>query len=353
MTSDSMNAILRGLAEQGAPPSHLRRIEALRQLCERSPGCVGLALVGSYAQQRGDRISDLDLVALFTGGDADSYLVQANEILCSEEWLSAYSGRVGVRGSFCKYVFLDFSSCELYALDLPTSLKLRRPYVRVWDPIGLLVTLETEGLPPRHEDFEAYQHGDDGLLWELFDCIKWLKRGRTELTKSYLRKLVAKLPPEESNEVVSPLSELESQPCLPMAPNKACAVVLRDSDAGPELLVFAHPGAGIQLVKGSIEPGEACAEAALRELWEEAGVAAATVTRDLGVWDSGFEGQVWSFSLCAPAAELPDAWEHHAADDGGHVFRFFWHPLATLPTSQWHPVFRGALGFIQRAVRPG
>jgi len=135
-----------------------------------------------------------------------------------------------------------------------------------------------------------------------------------------------------------------------MTPNKACAVVLRDSAQGAELLVFAHPIAGIQLVKGTIEPGESCDEAALRELEEEAGVSAATVTRQLGVWQSGFECQVWSFSLCVPAAPLPDAWAHQAEDDGGHLFRFFWHPLAAAPTNQWHPLFQGALGFIQNAA---
>ena len=136
----------------------------------------------------------------------------------------------------------------------------------------------------------------------------------------------------------------------PMAPNKACAVILRKSIQGTELLVFAHPIAGIQLIKGSIEPGESGAQAALRELEEEAGVSDATVIRHLGVWHSGFEGQVWSFSLCAPTSPLPDAWVHHAADDGGHLFRFFWHPLAAAPTNQWHPLFQRALGFVQNAV---
>jgi hypothetical protein len=155
-----------------------------------------LALVGSYAKNCGDRISDLDLVAFFSDGAAESYLLQAHELLNSEEALSAYAGSYRAEGNFWKYVFLDFSSCELYALNLPTALKLRRPYIAVWDPTSLLATLEVDEPPPQQEDFEPYQHGDDGLLWELFDCIKWLKRGRTELTKNYLRKLVGKLPPQ-------------------------------------------------------------------------------------------------------------------------------------------------------------
>jgi hypothetical protein len=51
----------------------------------------------------------------------------------------------------------------------------------------------TDGPPPPHETFEAYPHGDAGLIWELVDCIKGLKRGRVQLTKDYLRKLADRL----------------------------------------------------------------------------------------------------------------------------------------------------------------
>lgn len=109
--------------------------------------------------------------------------------------MNAYSGRLRNDGAFSKYVFLDFSICELYALNQPTTFKRYRPYLPVWDVDDFLATLEVDGPSPRHEDFDAYPHGDDGLLWELFDCVKWLKRGRTDLTKGYLRKLVDRLPP--------------------------------------------------------------------------------------------------------------------------------------------------------------
>ena len=193
---NTLPSILQMLSAQHAPASHLHRIEALHALCARTPSCVGLALVGSYAKQVGDRISDLDLVGFFSDGDAEPFIEKAHRLLYPEEVVFAYSGSLRTEGYFWKYVYLDFSSCELYALNLPVTLKLHRPYVGLWDPNGFLATLEVDDPPPRHEDFEAYQHGDEGLLWELFDCIKWLKRGRTELTKSYLRKLVRKLPPE-------------------------------------------------------------------------------------------------------------------------------------------------------------
>jgi 8-oxo-dGTP pyrophosphatase MutT (NUDIX family) len=130
---------------------------------------------------------------------------------------------------------------------------------------------------------------------------------------------------------------------------KACPVVLR-SLGGREILAFEHPLAGFQLVKGTVEAGEMPREAAIRELYEEAGVKADGVVADLGLWESGHEAQMWSFHLCAVPAPLPDSWTHWAADDGGHEFRFFWHPLHEEPSARWHPVFRGALAFIRRCV---
>jgi 8-oxo-dGTP pyrophosphatase MutT (NUDIX family) len=130
---------------------------------------------------------------------------------------------------------------------------------------------------------------------------------------------------------------------------KACPVVLR-SPAGREILAFEHPLAGFQLVKGTVEAGERPHEAAIRELHEEAGITAEAVVKDLGLWESGHEEQVWSFHLCAVPASLPDTWTHWARDDGGHEFRFFWHPLREKPSAAWQPVFRGALAFIERCV---
>jgi catechol 2,3-dioxygenase-like lactoylglutathione lyase family enzyme len=49
-----------------------------------------------------------------------------------------------------------------------------------------------DGEPVQHADFAAYEYGDEGLVWELVDCIKWLSRGRSELARHHLTKLVAK-----------------------------------------------------------------------------------------------------------------------------------------------------------------
>jgi 8-oxo-dGTP pyrophosphatase MutT (NUDIX family) len=135
-----------------------------------------------------------------------------------------------------------------------------------------------------------------------------------------------------------------------MLATKACPIVLRKVGGRGEVLAFEHPRAGLQLVKGTIEPGETPEAAALRELSEESGISAASVTRALGVWASGFEGQVWSFILVQPHIALAESWSHDAPDDGGLRFRFFWHRLDAPLDNEWHPLFREAIRFLQNVA---
>ena len=131
-------------------------------------------------------------------------------------------------------------------------------------------------------------------------------------------------------------------------PSKACPVVLRHSDAATEILAFEHPHAGLQIVKGTIEPGESPATAALRELEEESGIRATDV-REIGAWNANHKEQIWWFGLVCVATSLPDAWVHETHDDGGHQFRFFWQRLHADLDERWHPVFLRAIGFIRSA----
>ena len=133
-----------------------------------------------------------------------------------------------------------------------------------------------------------------------------------------------------------------------MAADKSCPVVLRAGET-LEILAFEHPLAGLQLVKGSVEPGESTALAAVRELMEEAGIQS-TARRDLGEWRSIATGHTWAFHECDVAQDLPETWVHFAEDDGGHEFRFFWHPLMSDPSERWHQVFRDALSFLRSAL---
>ena len=49
-------------------------------------------------------------------------------------------------------------------------------------------------------------------------------------------------------------------------------MVARQHQGHRKILAFAHPQAGHQFVKGTIEPGESAGAVAQRELHEEAGI---------------------------------------------------------------------------------
>jgi len=127
---------------------------------------------------------------------------------------------------------------------------------------------------------------------------------------------------------------------------KAVPIVLRHRAGCAEVLVFTHPQAGTQIVKGTIEPGESVSQACLRELAEESGVSGTAYVRDLGTWEQCPRGQVWHFREVSVSGELPDAWSHFTQDGGGQVFTFRWHVLDQPAPTDCHPTFVRALRFL-------
>jgi predicted nucleotidyltransferase len=186
------------LREQQAPESHLTRLRDLVALAENDPRVLAIFLVGSYAKGVGDRISDLDLVAIAASGQMDTVLKAAHEVLGRAEVLNQFYGtHAAAGGVFWKLVYLDFSSVEFHVFEPDTKFKLKRPYLSVWDPTNRLQAYVVDGEPGRHEDFAGYEYGDEGLIWELVDCIKWLSRGRNELARNHIKKIATEIAKRE------------------------------------------------------------------------------------------------------------------------------------------------------------
>ncbi|MDP1534458.1 MAG: NUDIX domain-containing protein [Rubrivivax sp.] len=135
----------------------------------------------------------------------------------------------------------------------------------------------------------------------------------------------------------------EATTTLTRAASKAVPIVLRGAGEAAEILVFKHPTAGVQLVKGTIEPNETAAQAALRELAEESGVIGLPNVQSLGQWSSGLQGQVWHLELVQVPLGLPETWSHFTKDGGGQLFQFFWHPLNGPVNTEWHQVYQAAM----------
>ena len=72
---------------------------------------------------------------------------------------------------------------------------------------------------------------------------------------------------------------------------KVTALITRPGAGGPELLVFDHGLAGIQLPAGTVDEGESFATAVLREGWEETGALGLELVRELAVMHYKFGGR--------------------------------------------------------------
>jgi chloramphenicol 3-O phosphotransferase len=132
-------------------------------------------------------------------------------------------------------------------------------------------------------------------------------------------------------------------------PTKVVPVLLREKQGRQEVLVFRHPLAGLQIVKGTLEPDETPETGALRELAEESGVTGAHIIRSLGSSTSISPGEEWLFFLCG-AGEQPARWIYPAPDDGGHIFSFLLQPLDAELGPDWHPMFHAALAHVRAAL---
>ncbi|MDO3383645.1 NUDIX domain-containing protein [Gilvimarinus algae] len=131
--------------------------------------------------------------------------------------------------------------------------------------------------------------------------------------------------------------------------HKACPVVLRRRPH-LEIMVFRHPLAGIQLVKGGVEVGESVAAACERELLEESGLVA-WATKSLGTLPLGEPASVWEFyQMTLEADQLPERWSFDTEDGGGLRFDFFWHRLDQPESADWHSMFSAALAHIRERV---
>lgn len=121
-----------------------------------------------------------------------------------------------------------------------------------------------------------------------------------------------------------------------VATDKVLCYVVRDG----RLLVFRHVDdsdeeVGIQVPAGSIRPGEAPRDAALREAREETGLNAFSVVRSLGEFEYDvspyrFEVQrrhVYQLAVHEPTPERWSSQEDHDGEQRPTRFECFWIPL--------------------------
>lgn len=136
---------------------------------------------------------------------------------------------------------------------------------------------------------------------------------------------------------------------------KVCPFILRkNAELQTEVLVFQHPVAGIQLVKGTLEADESIVEAAIRELFEESGIIR-TVEHCAYIGQCQIASTPWHFiAIDILDLSLSEQWQYQTLDDYGHVFSFFWLPvphLLALDESRIHPKYLDAVLYILRTIK--
>src|SRR3972149_6880456 len=101
-----------------------------------------------------------------------------------------------------------------------------------------------------------------------------------------------------------------------MPGQKSFSYIIRPSQAGPELLVFdSLEEPGLEVPKGSTQPGETPAQVALREVEEESGLTGLTLISELGV--TLWQDEEQHFFLFRADELLPDRFEHVVTGQGG------------------------------------
>ena len=130
--------------------------------------------------------------------------------------------------------------------------------------------------------------------------------------------------------------------------DKACPVIVRRKDC-LEILAFKHPQAGLQIIKGTIEPNETLETACERELFEESGIRAKAVSI-LGECHIQQTGATWGFCEMQTDNRLPDSFSHYTEDGGGLTFEFIWCPILQISGEEWHGQYIEAVNYINRVL---
>jgi 8-oxo-dGTP pyrophosphatase MutT (NUDIX family) len=86
---------------------------------------------------------------------------------------------------------------------------------------------------------------------------------------------------------------------------KVTAFIIRPRDAQRELLVFAHPTAGVQVPAGTVEEGEAFEDAALREAQEETGLEHLRLLKELARTSYSLKNNRYAFVRTTPLFREP------------------------------------------------
>lgn len=175
------------------PPLQRALLDSVIEHGAAHPAIDAGVVVGSLAKGKEDRVSDIDLLLLAEPGFHKQGDELVRTIVGDRPIFHCWQGSHDDTASYWRFIFLDMSSIEIHILDRGVEFPLAKPYLPLFDKTSSLHALEVAGPAPSHWDFPAYMAEGDGLVWELFDCLKWAERGQRGLVRHHLRKLLAEM----------------------------------------------------------------------------------------------------------------------------------------------------------------
>ncbi|MEX3842329.1 nucleotidyltransferase domain-containing protein [Paraburkholderia sp. BR10882] len=155
----------------------------------KSDECIGAVVVGSFAKESADRLSDIDLVAFCSEGTGQSVLRTVRQQIASTEILFTADGEHGPDSPFQKIIFADMTAFEFHVIAPDIKLDLEQPFVEIVNRGQCLESRASQRRAPVDRNMTVFPYGDRGLAWELFNCLKWLWRGEHDAARRYLIKL--------------------------------------------------------------------------------------------------------------------------------------------------------------------
>jgi len=151
--------------------------------------CLGAAVGGSLAEGRGDRLSDVDLLIYCQQGAAGDILEKLSVVAADRPVVHRLTGKHDASSVYEKVILDDWSSYELHVVEPSTRMRLAPPYIELLNRNEYLTSRVDSQKQIGRNAVQPLSSGEEGLVWELFNCMKWLRRGESEFAAQYLQAL--------------------------------------------------------------------------------------------------------------------------------------------------------------------
>jgi predicted nucleotidyltransferase len=180
---------LQCLQEQPHLSRQYELLQRLQSALSEDTRCLGAAVGGSLADSRGDRLSDVDLLVYCETGTARELLQKLSEVAADKPVVHRLNGQHDAFSVYEKVILDDWSSYELHVVEQSTRMRLAPPYLEVINRGDYLASRLDSQKQIGRSTLNPLSSGEDGLVWELFNCMKWLRRGELDFAIKYLQSL--------------------------------------------------------------------------------------------------------------------------------------------------------------------